>query len=322
METPSSTRRVTRSQTLSAMKTSATNHLLSSSKKPEESKPRQRNGATPKQDRSALFDITNDSPIVGLAMQTPSSGVAVVGKSRIKSTPGSGEALLRGQVKNLLQKVEEEEAHLITKISVESRPFIHLVTSPMGLLAPTPANTPKVLDGAPPQVVIASPVVSEQLRAAAAASQVEKEESLEKSPSITRSLLLDFSDKSELWESSDCSSVVTQNVEDDNSSVWSMQVNASTKDEEDDDEDQEVVYSYREEDDEEEYYMEEEEEVEGLCEGMRKMRFAGKHTRFVYDSDLEEMVEAEEQTPGVSRLKVFPTPTGKHVRFADEDDEE
>lgn len=109
---------------------------------------------------------------MGLAMQTPSSGVAVVGKSRIKSTPGSGEALLRGQVKNLLQKVEEEEAHLITKISVESRPFIHLVTSPMGLLAPTPANTPKVLDGAPPQVVIASPVVSEQLRAAAAASQV------------------------------------------------------------------------------------------------------------------------------------------------------
>ncbi|CAF1717187.1 hypothetical protein YC2023_114033 [Brassica napus] len=320
METPSSTRRVTRSQTLSAMKSSATNHLLSSSKKPEESKPRQRNGATPKQDRSALFDITNDSPIVGLAMQTPSSGVAV-GKSRVKSTPGSGEALLRGQVKNLLQKVEEEEAHLITKISVESRPFIHLVTSPMGLLAPTPANTPQVLDGAPPPIVIASPVVSGQLRAAS--SQVEKEESLEKSPSITRSLLLDFSDKSELWESSDCSSVVTQNPEDDNSSVWSMQVNASTKDEEDDEEDQEVVYSYREEDDEEEYEEEEEEEeVEGLCEGMRKIRFAGKHTRFVYDSDLEEMVEAEELTPGVSRLKVFPTPTGKHVRFADEDDQE
>ncbi|KAJ4878728.1 Chalcone-flavanone isomerase family protein [Raphanus sativus] len=285
METPSSTRRVTRSQTLSAMKSSATNHLLSS-KKPEETKSRQRNGATPKQERSALFDITNDSPIVGLAMQSPSSGV--VGKSRIKSTPGSGEALLRGQVKNLLQKVEEGEAHVITKMSVESRPFIHLVTSPMGLLAPTPANTPQVLDGV--QVVIASPVVSEQLRAAAAApsSQVDK------SPSITRSLLLDFSDKSELWESS---SVVTQqNPEDDNSSVWSMQVNASTKDEEDD-----------------------EEEV-----GMRKMRFAGKHTRFVYDSDLEEMVEAEEQTPpGLLRFKVFPTPTAKHhVRFDQDDDDE
>ncbi|KAG2243900.1 hypothetical protein Bca52824_094242 [Brassica carinata] len=232
---------------------------------------------------------------------------------------------------NLLQKVEEEEAHhLITKISVESRPFIHLVTSPMGLLAPTPANTPQVLDGV--QIVITSPVVSEQLRAAAASSQVderdvfvvEKDESLEKSPSITRSLLLDFSDKSELWESSDCSSVVTQNPEDDNSSVWSMQVNASTKDEEDDEDEDQVVYSYREEDDEEEYYEDEDEAdgriVEGLCEGMSKMRFAGKHTRFVYDSDLEEMVEAEEQTPGVSRLKVFPTPTGKHVRFDDDDE--
>ncbi|CAH8353629.1 unnamed protein product [Eruca vesicaria subsp. sativa] len=330
METPSSTRRVTRSQTLSAMKGSATNHLLSS-KKPEEPKSRQRNGATPKQDRLALFDITNDSPIVGLAMQTPSSGV--VGKSRIKSTPGSGEALLRGQVKNLLQKVEEEEAHhLITKYSVESRPFIHLVTSPMGLLAPTPANTPQVLD-AVQQIVITSPVVSAQLRAAASSSSqvdesevivVEKEEScLDKSPSITRSLLLDFSDKSELWESSDCSSVVTQNPEDDNSSVWSMQVNASTKDEEDDEE-EEVVYPYRERDDDEEeyYYEEDEEEVDGLSEGMRKMSFAGKHTRFVYDSELEEMVEAEEQTPGVLRLKVFPSPTGKHhVRFTDEEDE-
>lgn len=149
----------------------------------------------------------------------------------------------------------------------------------------------------------------------------EKEESLEleKSPSITRSLLLDFSDKSELWESSDCSSVVTQTPEDDNSSVWSMQVNASTKDEEDDEDE---VYSYREEGDEEEYYQDEDEEgeegdvVDGLCEGMRKMNFAGKHTRFVYDSEDEVIVEAKEQSPGVLRLKGFPTPRGKHVRFA------
>lgn len=138
----------------------------------------------------------------------------------------------------------------------------------------------------------------------------EKEEGLEleRSPSITRSLLLDFSDKySQVWESSECSSVVTQSPEDDNSSVWSMQVNASTKDEEDD---------------EEEYYYEEEEEeeggiVDGLCEGMRKMSVAtGKHTRFVYDSEDEEIVEAKEQSPRVLRLKGFPTPIGKHVRFA------
>ncbi|KAL1217056.1 hypothetical protein V5N11_021404 [Cardamine amara subsp. amara] len=322
METPSSTRRVTRSQTRSA-----TNLHLLSSKKPEESgncqsKSIQRNGAKAKQERSALFDITNDSPIVGLAIQTPSSGL--VGKrnvSRIKSTPGSGEALLRGQVKTLLQKVEEDAD--LTKISMDSRPFIHLVTSPMGLLAPTPANTPQVLDFSEGvQVVITSPVVAGQFRAP---SQVEKsiifdknEEilGLEKSPSITRSLMLDFSDKSEAWESSDCSSVVTQNPEDDNSSVWSMQVNTSTKDEEDDEDE---VYSYGEEGDEE-YYEEEGGIVDGLCQGMRKMsvetEFSGKHTRFLYDSEDDEIVvEAKEHSPRVLRLKGFPTPTGKHVRF-------
>ncbi|EOA13731.1 hypothetical protein CARUB_v10026809mg [Capsella rubella] len=304
METPSSTRRVTRSQTRAA-----TNHLLSS-KKPEESdksqsKSVQRNGGKSHQDcRSALFDITNDSPIVGLAMQTPSSGKRNM--SRIKSTPGSGEALLRGQVKTLLQKVEEDAD--LTKISMESRPFIHLVTSPMGLLAPTPANTPQVLDFSVDndvQIVITSPVVAGQFRTPSHQVVVgsnmfdEKEESLEleRSQSITRSLLLDFSDKSEGWESSDCSSVVTQNPEDDNSSVWSMQVNASTKDEDEDEE----AYSY---------YDEEEEDV--LCEGMRKMRvdteFAGKHTRFVYDSEDEDIVEGKEQSPGVL--------AGKHVRFA------
>lgn len=131
--------------------------------KPEESD----KSKSVQKNRSALFDITNDSPIVGLAMQTPSSGV--VGKrnmSRIKSTPGSGEALLRGQVKTLLQKVEEDAD--LTKLSMDSRPFIHLVTSPMGLLAPTPANTPQVLDFSSDnevQVVITSPVVAGQFRA-------------------------------------------------------------------------------------------------------------------------------------------------------------
>ncbi|XP_010444822.1 PREDICTED: uncharacterized protein LOC104727417 [Camelina sativa] len=326
METPSSTRRVTRSQTRSA-----TNHLLSSSQKPEDSDKCQSKSvrAKPQQDRSALFDITNDSPIVGLAMQTPSSGV--VGKrnmSRIKRTPGSGEALLRGQVKTLLQKVEEEA--VLTKISMESRPFIHLVTSPMGLLAPTPANTPQVLNFSvdnEAQVLITSPVVAGRQFRAPSQSQVvvesnmfdEKEESLElerSSSSITRSLLLDFSDKSEVWESSDCSSsVLTKSPEDDNSSAWSMQVNASTKDEEEVDE-EEQAYSY--------YEAEEEEIVDVLCEGMRKMSVVakGKHTRFVYGSEDEEeedeIVEAKEQSssPGVLRLKGFPTPTGKHVRFA------
>lgn len=60
-------------------------------------------------------------------------------------TPGSGEALLRGQVKNLLQKVEEE-ADDLCKVSLDlNRPLLHLqgfVNSPLRLLAPTPANTP------------------------------------------------------------------------------------------------------------------------------------------------------------------------------------
>ncbi|XP_047956824.1 uncharacterized protein LOC125202468 [Salvia hispanica] len=96
-----------------------------------------------KQDRYALFDITNDSPIVGLAMgslKTPSSGLSktrVSNKGRFTRTPGSGEALLRGQVKSLLQKVEEE-----AMIALEKRPFFNLD-------APTPANTPQLfnLDG-------------------------------------------------------------------------------------------------------------------------------------------------------------------------------
>lgn len=120
----------------------------------------------PRQERSALLDISNESPIVGVAMQTPSSGKRKM--SRIKLTPGSGEALLRGQVQSLLHKVEEEGRH-VTKLSVGSRPFIHLVNSPMGLLAPTPANTPHVVDFS--QIVITSPVVAGQFRAS---SPVEK----------------------------------------------------------------------------------------------------------------------------------------------------
>ncbi|MFQ6636361.1 hypothetical protein Gotur_013443, partial [Gossypium turneri] len=77
------------------------------------------------QERSALIDITNDSPIVGLAMETPSSAIGKQRSSRAKSmmmTPGSGEALLRGQVKTLLQKVEEEAE--VSKVTMESRPFL------------------------------------------------------------------------------------------------------------------------------------------------------------------------------------------------------
>lgn len=51
-----------------------------------------------------------------MAKKTPLSSMSK-SFSQAKKTPGSGEALLRGQVKTLLQKVEEEEAELVNKLS-------------------------------------------------------------------------------------------------------------------------------------------------------------------------------------------------------------
>ncbi|KAI3699371.1 hypothetical protein L2E82_43632 [Cichorium intybus] len=185
METPSSSsRRIPRSRALAM----ATN---------EESEKRVLKS------RSALIDITNDSPIIGLAigsLKTPSSTFSKKrtfiqnGESKQATTPGSGEALLRGQVKTLLQKVEEEA--VISKISFEPRNLIleegGFVNSPMYLLAPTPANTPQV-----------SEILDEQ---------EEDDEKLEVN-SITKL-------------------VFTDNEDDDDESVCSIQVNLSTSDEE------------------------------------------------------------------------------------------
>ncbi|KAL5712113.1 hypothetical protein ACHQM5_014314 [Ranunculus cassubicifolius] len=63
-------------------------------------------------ERSALFDITNDSPIVGLAMGCLKGGsFSSLAKKKMEEqgSPGSGEALLRGQVKILLQKESQDE---------------------------------------------------------------------------------------------------------------------------------------------------------------------------------------------------------------------
>ncbi|GKD00076.1 hypothetical protein Tco_1170350 [Tanacetum coccineum] len=124
METPSSSRRITRT-----------------TRKFEESE----NGVM--KSRSVLIDITNDSPIVGLAignLKTPSSTVSkkrlVLRNSESIYEPGLGEALLRDQVKTLLQKVEEEA--VISKISFEPRNFV--MNSPMCFCPPTPANTPQL----------------------------------------------------------------------------------------------------------------------------------------------------------------------------------
>ncbi|XP_030523854.1 uncharacterized protein LOC115736338 isoform X2 [Rhodamnia argentea] len=358
METPSSNRRVTRSQTAAS-----NSKNLPISRKLEDSDLRQRTNGKQQQERSALIDITNDSPIVGVAagnsLRTPCSSIANKRSNRAKSTPGSGEALLRGQVKILLQKVEEEA--VLSRISMGSRPLLRLqglVNSPMGLLAPTPANTPQVLslsdDGSMNNGLVTSTAlvdVEEQLISQVASDIFDEreQESLESQKSIiTRSLLLDFSEKSELSDSSECSSVLTclggpegesgskeksLTTDDGNASVWSIQVNASAHGE---DEDEgafiEGEGEGEEKEEEDEYEEEDGSLVDELCRGVSKMwvssekkmpDFAGSHTRFVYNSDDEIVGEEKEGSdgkgdvsPSVVRLKGLPTPRGKHLRFA------
>ncbi|XP_027361355.1 uncharacterized protein LOC113869295 [Abrus precatorius] len=286
METPSSTRRVTRSQTLAASNDALTNS-----------------------NRSALIDITNDSPIVGLAngvlnLETP---LAKQRGSRVKKTPGSGEALLRGQVKTLLQKVEEEAE--FSKISLESMPFFE----------PTPANAPQIqslsgLVSVTPYVVLRQPLISQVVNQGLVGKNQEKSEP-EKSP-INRSLLLDFSDKS---QSSDASEERSSELGYEERVQGEKDPTATT---EDDDGDEEVA---------EDYY---EDEYDELCKGLNNIsmnermapKFAGKHTRFVYNSD-DELVEEEVEennsvqsaSPNILRLEGLPTPKGKHLRFSEEE---
>uniref|UniRef100_A0A803KWG1 Uncharacterized protein n=1 Tax=Chenopodium quinoa TaxID=63459 RepID=A0A803KWG1_CHEQI len=289
METPSSSnRRITRSQAIALA-----NKKIEESEK-SISKSRQR---TKKQDRSVLIDITNDSPIVGLASGslngTPISSFSKQRRSNAcKKTPGSGEALLRGQVKNLLQKVEEEAE--ISKFCLENcgpvrnAGFKAIFNSPAGLVAPTPVVSGKIDEK----------------------KQEENETDCEKDVMISRALFLEFSDKSDC--SSDCSSVVTYQVkseasqdkldsfDDDAASVWSIQVNAKK-----------VPF------------------LDELCDGISNMsmegekkgpKFMGKHKRFVYNSDDELVEEFEEfDSTEALRLKGLPTPKGKHVRFLDEE---
>ncbi|KAH9620555.1 hypothetical protein KSS87_021007 [Heliosperma pusillum] len=308
METPSSTRRITRSHTKAVL----SNTTNMSSKKVDESA---KNGAKKSKQRSCLFDITNDSPIIGLASgnlsETPVSSMANPKRSsRCKKTTGSGEALLRSQVKTLLQKVEEEAeiSKFLSFDVVSSRhslgPFL---TSPISLLAPTPTNTPQVfsfnsaIDECQTVVSVVESSVEAQLTESKVVNQKSENGPESEKDIISRSLFLDFLEKSD--SSPDCSTVMTkEDDDDDDESVWSIQVNVSTHDE-----DENVL------------------QIDELCEGIKKisvkedMEIMGKHIRFVYNSD-DELVE-EEVEGDVLRLKGLPTPKGKHLRFQDEDDD-
>ncbi|KAJ0989925.1 hypothetical protein J5N97_008281 [Dioscorea zingiberensis] len=264
-ETPSSVRRVTRSQTaLSSQKVKQEDGVVSRS-------------------RTVLLDITNDSPIIGLAQKTP---LSMVSKSitLAKKTPGSGEALLRGQVKTLLQQVEEE-AVLVNKLSAP-------------LIVPMPANTSHVPSLSCVQVdkiLIAPPVVS---GGGDPEINLQVEHIKSSDCLINRALLFDSPEKTETVH----------------------HVSESILEEEGDDYDEECL----------------DELIEGLMkmsmqEDKRLPEFAGKHTRFIYNSDDE--LEAEEEVrnnghelklvlPSVLLLKGLPVPEGKHLRFQDEDEEE
>ncbi|XP_073128540.1 uncharacterized protein [Henckelia pumila] len=319
METPLSTRSTTRSQTSAVLR-----KLEESDKSVTKSK------KISGKYQTALSDITNDSPIVGVAMgilETPSSAMSKkrpCSQVRCSGTPGSGEALLRGQVKTLLQKVEEEAE--LSKITIENRPFFNnfqgLVKSPcISLVAPTPANTPQVLNfsgntNGPPCVAISPPVflIPQMI---AEISDEKKQESVESDNVINRSLLLDFSEKSESSDSSKCSSAHQGQIceetessikkpstdDDDDSSVWSIQANASSTREEEEEEEEYEQEEQEGDNFEGDHSYEEEEEyddglVDDICEGISKIsfhgtaKFTGKHIRFVYNSDDEEFTEA------------------------------
>ncbi|KAJ8631549.1 hypothetical protein MRB53_024872 [Persea americana] len=355
METPSSTKRVTRSQN------SAASSNLPTSRKKEENEKGLSRSKQGKSDRSVLIDITNDSPIIGLAagsLETPSS--LAKNRGRAKQTPGSGEALLRGQVKALLQMVEEE-GELLPSLSFNQRPllpFQALLNSPTTLLAPTPTNTPLLsnpLEGGNNDIkglMSVMPIAEAQkqdskmtqagLITAIHVAEVQKEDSkMIQAPTdaleqeivgsfeglVTRALLFDSPGKSEVSNSSSlsissvltyegCSSSVEGLLEEDDASDWSVQVNASShKDEE------------------------EGETIDGLlCEGLKNMcveekkgvlEFKGRHTRLIYND--KDEIEGEKEvkgnvvcsvSPSILCLKGLPVPEGKHLRFPEEDGED
>lgn len=80
-----------------------------------------------------------------MAKKTPLSSMSK-SFSQAKKTPGSGEALLRGQVKTLLQKVEEEEAELVNK-----------------LLDPNASQLDKILIAPPVVVVNGDPEIKQKV---------------------------------------------------------------------------------------------------------------------------------------------------------------
>jgi len=117
----------------------------------------------------------NDSSIVELVNRVILHRIR---GSTMKNTPGSGEDLLRDQVKTLLLKVEEEVE--VSKFSLESSE----------LLAPTNAAQTQNLSG------LASVTLSDVSQQPLVPQMVNQENFESEKSVISRFLLLDFSDKS------------------------------------------------------------------------------------------------------------------------------
>ncbi|RWW00435.1 hypothetical protein BHE74_00005037 [Ensete ventricosum] len=324
METPSSTGRSTRSQ-VAAECTAASCFTLSSlgseKSKQEESHSRSRNG----EEGAGLVDVTNDSPVVGLAagrllVEKTASSSAVESQVRASRTALSGEEVLRGQVRTLLQKVEED-AELVNKLLVGNptplfSSLLSLAKSPMQLLAPTPANTPQNPDLNDSKegfssVGFASPCVypeqDDRLKVSCE----------ELTSSFTRSSLRYLFLRYIL--------------------IILVQVVAAFQNAEERLGPQELLINRTltfDSPDKSDVSSGDDEELDGLCEGLKKLwvldvkhrfaEFTGKHTRFIYNSDDE--IEGEEEvtaaSPSVLVLKGLPTPEGKHLRFQEEEEEE
>ncbi|CAA6663204.1 unnamed protein product [Spirodela intermedia] len=301
METPSSTRRVTRSQA-SSLASEISGQEGGTTLNPQSS-----SSSSSRSRAAVLVDITNDSPIVGIAaasLKTPPSAAAGESKLWIGGrTPCSGEAILRGQVKNLLQKVEEEEGE----------PFLTF----LGHLAPTTTNTPQIvcLSGDEPEPVPASPRGEDG--------------GYEFPEVINGGIVLFLPLSARTSQETVCPEEVPTEEEDGCSSAWSLQAYDGSSLE---DGDGSEWTEEDEEDDDEEEEDEDDGRLVDLCEGVRTMsmgqselpEFAGKHTRFTYDSDGEIVAEVEVTTAAPSsvlRLRGMPAPEGKHLRFQEEEED-
>ncbi|TVU31531.1 hypothetical protein EJB05_23218 [Eragrostis curvula] len=328
METPLSNRRITRSLAASSAQKSAADSATHFSRT-------QTKIASGAGDRAALHDITNDSPIVGLAAgglraaadKTPAS-TAAKARPRPRRTPGSGEALLRGQVKALLHKVHEEQGSAaaagFARPPARIQAILGVARSPAQLLAPTPANTPQIgareglllPDGSTlmPCVLEEEETLIPKLQIIAACQPPSLAEENLSDAQLHRALVFDDSPgKSDSSNGSAVSSSLkfhdsssgshtdksSSSTEDDRSSVWSIQVHASPLKAEELGEALELG-EYTEDEENWEEDSDDDECFDDLCEEMSKMT--------VFDEE--------------EKKAALPQFEGKHTRFIYNSDDE